>query len=76
MTNDGASNLIVLGDSIFEMQAALLLGNQYNKAFIKTIKFRQSPKMEEIIRQCIFAYKAFDSICAEQKSMKVILVRA
>ena len=50
MTNDGASNLIVLGDSIFEMQAALLLGNQYNKAFIKTIKFRQSPKMEEIIR--------------------------
>ena len=76
MTNDGVSNFIVLGDSTFEMQAAHILGKHFDKAFIKTIKFRQSPKMEEMIRQVIFAFKAFDSICAQQKSMKVILVKA
>ena len=65
MDNVGVSNFIVLGDSIFEMQAALILGNEFENALIKTIKFRQSPKMEEIIRQIVFAYKAFDSICAE-----------
>ena len=65
MSNVGVSNFIVLGDSIFEMQAAQILGNQFDKAFIKTIKFRQSPKMEEMIKQILFAYKAFDSICAQ-----------
>ena len=40
MSNVGVSNFIVLGDSIFEMQAAQILGNQFDKAFIKTIKFR------------------------------------
>ena len=75
MSYGGISNFIVLGDSVFEMQAALILGKQFSKAFIKTIKFRPSPKMEEIIRQIVFAFKAFDSICAQQKSMEVILVR-
>ena len=50
MTNNGVSNFIVLGDSTFEMQAALILGKHFDKAFIKTIKFIPSPKMEVMIR--------------------------
>ena len=51
------SNLIVLGDSVFEMEAARILGKQFNKAYIKTIKFRQSPKMSEMIKQINFSNK-------------------
>ena len=46
ITNRGA-----IGDSEFEMQAAKILGTQFKKAFIKTVKFRQSPSTSELIKQ-------------------------
>ena len=34
------TNLVALGDNIFEIEAAYILGAQYKNAFIKTVKFR------------------------------------
>ena len=50
MEDDAITNLIALGDNIFEIEAAYILGNQFNNAFIKTVKFRQSPSTSELIK--------------------------
>lgn len=51
MEGDAITNLIALGDNIFEIEAAYILGNQFKSAFIKTVKFRQSPSTSELIKQ-------------------------
>jgi hypothetical protein len=45
------TNLIALGDNVFEIEAAYILGAQFTKAFIKTVKFRMSPSTTELIKQ-------------------------
>jgi len=51
MDKDAITNLIALGDNVFEIEAAYILGAQYKSAFIKTVKFRQSPSTSELIKQ-------------------------
>jgi len=40
MQDDAMTNLIALGDNVFEIEAAYVLGQQFKSAFIKTVKFR------------------------------------
>jgi hypothetical protein len=51
MDEQAITNLIALGDNVFEIEAAYILGAQYKNAFIKTVKFRQSPSTNELIKQ-------------------------
>jgi hypothetical protein len=51
MDDEAMTNLVALGDNIFEIEAAHILGSKYKSAFIKTIKFRQSPSTSELIKQ-------------------------
>jgi len=44
------TNLICLGDSHIEMDAAHVLAKEFTSAIIKTIKFREGPKPEELIK--------------------------
>jgi hypothetical protein len=50
MDDEAMTNLVALGDNIFEIEAAHILGSKYKSAFIKTIKFRQSPSTSELIK--------------------------
>jgi len=43
LEEDKITNLIALGDNMFEIEAAHILGSKFTSAFIKTVKFRQSP---------------------------------
>lgn len=45
------TNIIVLGDNQFEIQAAHILGEQFKQALIKTIKFKSDPIPIELIKQ-------------------------
>jgi hypothetical protein len=40
MDEQAITNLIALGDNVFEIEAAYILGAQFKNAFIKTVKFR------------------------------------
>jgi hypothetical protein len=40
MEEDKITNLIALGDNMFEIEAAHILGSKFSNAFIKTVKFR------------------------------------
>mgnify|MGYP001373437290 CR=1 FL=1 len=48
------ANLISLGDSNFEMEAVHVMGAEFQQALIKTIKFRESPTPEELVKQYDF----------------------
>jgi hypothetical protein len=45
------TNIIALGDSMMEMDAAHHLAMKFNKALIKTVKFRELPKPNELVKQ-------------------------
>ena len=60
---DGAvTNVIALGDSDFEIEAAHILGKQFKKAFIKTVKFRQMPNLTELNNQIKLVNTKFEVI--------------
>jgi hypothetical protein len=40
LDNDAITNLIALGDNMFEIEAAHILGSKFSSACIKTVKFR------------------------------------
>ena len=74
---DGAvTNVIALGDSDFEIEAANILGKQFKKAFIKTVKFRQMPNLVELNNQLKLVNKQFDHIYNQAKSIAISLLKA
>ena len=75
MEEDAITNLIALGDNIFEIEAAYILGNQFKSAFIKTVKFRQSPSTSELIKQIKLVLTQFDLICNSPKNLTVRLLK-
>jgi len=44
---DLVTNIICLGDSLIEMEAAQILASKFSQAFIKTIKFKEIPKVKK-----------------------------
>lgn len=50
MDSDAITNIIALGDNVFEIEAAYILGASFKNAFIKTVKFRTSPSTNELIK--------------------------
>ena len=75
MEDDAITNLVALGDNIFEIEAAYILGNQFKSAFIKTVKFRQSPSTSELIKQIKLVLTQFDLICNSPKNLTVRLLK-
>ena len=75
MRDDLVTNLVVLGDNIFEMEAAKHLGKQYKEAFIKTVKFRRAPDISELQKQIVIVTQKFDTICNQAKNLTVRLLK-
>lgn len=64
MEMDAMTNLIALGDNVFEIQAAHKLYHEFKSAFIKTIKFRSSPSPGELNKQLKLVLDQFEHICS------------
>ena len=75
MDEQAMTNLIALGDNVFEIEAAYILGSQFKNAFIKTVKFRQSPSTNELIKQIKLVDSQFELICSSAKNLTVRLLR-
>jgi len=65
------TNLICLGDSLIEIEAAHILASKFSHAFIKTIKFRESPKPEELNKQLCLVKDQFDKIYSVVKNLTI-----
>lgn len=68
--NCGALNLIVLGDSPAEMEAAQTstMGLTCHPLFIKTVKFKEAPAVEELIEQLRIVVQDLGLIVAADRS--------
>lgn len=55
-------NLIAVGDSFHEMEAAWAMGSELERSFLKTVKFKERPTANELRRQLETVEKKFDEI--------------
>ena len=65
------TNIICLGDSLFEIEAGRVLGTQFSEAFVKTIKFKEGPKPEELNKQLMLVTNQFHSIYIAVKNLTI-----
>ena len=63
------TNIICLGDSLLEIEAGRILANSFSEAFVKTIKFKEEPKLEELNKQLLLVTNQFNSIYSEVKNL-------
>ncbi len=61
------TNIICLGDSFIEMEAAQILASKFSKIFIKSVKFRESPKPDELIKQTLVTDQFLSIYSATEK---------
>lgn len=69
------TNLVSVGDSNFEMDAAHLLGQQFSKSLIKTVKLQESPTPEELMKELDLIVSKFHKIVEKATNMKIRLER-
>ena len=65
------TNIICCGDSVFEMEAGKILASKFKQAYIKTIKFRESPKPEELNKQLRLVIDQFNGIYSAVKNLTI-----
>jgi len=69
------TNIICLGDSDFEMQAANRLSRKFNQSLVKTLKLKECPNIEELIKQMDAIYEKFDQVYTTLKTLTITLSR-
>eukprot|EP00392_Amoebophrya_sp_AT5.2_P012659 g12766.t1 len=69
------TNLVSLGDSNMEMEAVHVMGKEFAQALIKTIKFRESPTPEELVKQLELVAQKFEKIILNARNLKIGLER-
>ena len=69
--NTFVTNIICLGDSMLEIEAGKFLANCFKEAFIKTIKFKENPKPEELNKQLTLVINQFNTIHSSIKNLTV-----
>lgn len=65
------TNIVCVGDSFIEIEAAKALASQFNQAFIKCVKFREVPKIEELDKQLVLFNENFEKIFAQVKNLNI-----
>ena len=77
MNSELVTNVICMGDSFIEIEAGNKMREQFvrNQAFVKTIKFRESPKPEELNKQLRLIIEQFHDIYASIKNLTINVER-
>lgn len=70
-SQDLVTNILCFGDSVFEMEAAHFLASKFSQAFIKTIKFRENPKPEELNKQLFIVAEQFLTIFSAVRNLTI-----
>lgn len=69
------TNLVSTGDSMFELDAANLLGEQFARSLIKTVKLQERPSPQELVKQLELLLPKFKTIVEKASNMKIRLER-
>ena len=65
------TNIICIGDSFFEIEAGKIFASKFREAFIKTIKFKEIPKLDDLLKQLNVVNKRFDLIYSSIRNMAI-----
>ena len=65
------SNIMCIGDSFLEINAGKNLSNQFKNAFIKTIKFKEAPTIDELIMEIKLVNEKFLYIYSAVKNWTI-----
>lgn len=68
-------NIICIGDSFIEIEAAKALKTNFNQANIKSIKFRAASKIDELNKQLSLLLNNFSNILAINKSIIMTVIK-
>jgi len=71
----GITNLVAVGDSNFEMEAVKLLGKQFPNSFIKTVKLKEHPSPDELMKELELLSPKFHIMVERANNLKVRLER-
>jgi hypothetical protein len=75
LPGDLVTNLLSVGDSQFEMDAVHAVGKEFDEAIVKTVKFREHPTPEELLKQLELVTKQFQRITESGRNLKIGLER-
>ena len=65
------TNIVCMGDSLFELEAAHGLAEEFPNGYIKAIKFMEYPKIEELISQLKLVLDKFNFIYSACKNWTI-----
>ena len=69
--NKKITNIVCIGDSLFEIEAGRILASKFTQSFIKTVKFKEKPKLDELLKQLKLVYEKFGSIYSSIKNLTI-----
>jgi len=69
------TNLVALGDADYEIQAARIMGDEFEEGLVKTVKFRPHPDLEEHLIQVEIVNKNLERVVGSVRNLKVCLER-
>ena len=69
------TNILCLGDSYIELEAGHVLASQFPQAFIKTVKFKEAPKPNELNKQLQTVRDQFDKIYNSARNLTIRVER-
>ena len=67
------SNIICIGDSTYETEAEYGLANKFPEGFIKAVKFKELPKIDELVSQLNLILDKFDFIYSACKNWTITI---
>jgi len=65
------TNIICVGDSTAELEAAQQVSRVLDQAILKTIKFKSAPRLEELVKQQTVVIDKFDQIYMTLRSLTI-----
>ena len=65
------TNIVCVGDSFIEIEAGKALASKFSMACIKSVKFKESPKIEELNKQIILVNENFEKIFSQAKNLNI-----
>lgn len=68
---DLPTNIICIGDSPYDLKAGKHLAKKFSNSFIKTIKFREYPSIEELVIQLKLVNDKFNFIYKKRKNLTI-----
>lgn len=73
MDNQIITNLVSFGDADFEMDAVHAMSQAFARSMVKTIRFRQNPSPEELLKQLELVAQKVDMIVLNASNLKISL---